>query len=879
MKSTVESIFAEMQNDSLGSLKQIAYAEENIIQQDYQNRYFFELIQNCRDANVLTKTQGKIKFLLDDNSLYVGNTGSPFTEGGLKAICRIGQSEKRDIEFIGHKGIGFISILEITANPTIITKNGTIYFDKQETAKKFKVSRTKDKNVVTSDIPLFSFPHFKTITTKNYSEFKNYETLLILPLKDDFSEDDIFNNFDEVISAEQILLLGYLSEIEFVYGDNSVKYTISQKNSIVSITKEKDGDKEFTKHFFTHSTHISIDTSILKDLTETERQIYSQDKSVEIKFALEIDSKSQFVPIHDADYYLFYPLEDYTGLNFIVHSHFSVDPARKHLKNTQLNKFILQKLAELLCSEKANGFFKTIKKRFPDEILQIFSFNRNTSSDLNNILYTAINENLKNTAFIKYNNTFLKPNQIVIGNSDDISLFGNVQVNDKTLISLPEKIKNWLVTELGVSKFGAVEFHTIIDTHSLKNKANFAYFKQLYNYCVKFGFKVLNRNVLLTENDELVKGNSTEVYYQIPTENLKLEHFPSSIKNEVTLLSSKVQVDNYIKFSELSGLKLFNILGIINKLLEIFERNVNSRVQIIALLFQFEKNGQLKMEYKAQIKKIIKLPIANSDNWYSPHSEIIYIETAELQEMYPQGKFLSYAKLGLQNEDKSKLLNFFWNIGVWNCPAILDKGILNNFDIDKPNIITEEFYEMILLKASFYKGFSPKSKNYLHNFKSTNFYKFLQGNSWVLGTEKRKPNLFKQTEVLAVSPNSLTTNEITLLSEFMPILELKYEDNKIFIDDFDLIHLNKLTVENYIILLKRIKEIYPQPTYNEHFKKFYNLILSIVFRFYQLNEKLKRELETQLKSIELLAVKNNQFVWAIGSNLGIANVWIVNKFL
>ena len=161
MKQNVENTFAKMQNDSLGSLAQIAYSEENIIKQDYQNRYFFELIQNCRDANVKTKTKGKIKFILNEGNLYVGNTGSPFTDEGLNAICRIGKSEKRDIDFIGHKGIGFISILEITANPIIITKNGTIYFDKGETLKKFESSRNKDMVIQMRDIPLFSFPHFK----------------------------------------------------------------------------------------------------------------------------------------------------------------------------------------------------------------------------------------------------------------------------------------------------------------------------------------------------------------------------------------------------------------------------------------------------------------------------------------------------------------------------------------------------------------------------------------------------------------------------------------------------------------------------------------------------------------------------------------------
>ena len=81
MKEIVEKIFQKMLNDSIDSLAQIEYVEKNIIKQDYENRYFFELIQNCRDANVLSKTRGRIKFILQDGALWVGNTGSPFTEG------------------------------------------------------------------------------------------------------------------------------------------------------------------------------------------------------------------------------------------------------------------------------------------------------------------------------------------------------------------------------------------------------------------------------------------------------------------------------------------------------------------------------------------------------------------------------------------------------------------------------------------------------------------------------------------------------------------------------------------------------------------------------------------------------------------------------
>src|SRR5205823_4899956 len=102
-------------------------SQEAQISNDYRGRLVYELLQNADDAMSGHATlDDRIVFRLTDDALWVGNSGRPLNEPDVKGLCGIGASSKGEAAdhrraSIGHKGMGFKSVLEITAAPEVIS--------------------------------------------------------------------------------------------------------------------------------------------------------------------------------------------------------------------------------------------------------------------------------------------------------------------------------------------------------------------------------------------------------------------------------------------------------------------------------------------------------------------------------------------------------------------------------------------------------------------------------------------------------------------------------------------------------------------------------------------------------------------------------------
>lgn len=95
---------------------------------EYIGRFLIELIQNGYDAHPPGTTDGEIDVYLDPNegdhgTLYVSNTGRPFSAKDVDGICNLGLSEKSLGDSIGNKGLGFRSVLAISREPEIYSKS------------------------------------------------------------------------------------------------------------------------------------------------------------------------------------------------------------------------------------------------------------------------------------------------------------------------------------------------------------------------------------------------------------------------------------------------------------------------------------------------------------------------------------------------------------------------------------------------------------------------------------------------------------------------------------------------------------------------------------------------------------------------------------
>ena len=100
--------------------------QESQISQDYRGRLTFELLQNADDAMAGGGSDERIVFRLTDSALEVSNSGRPLSDEDVAGLCGTGASSKtgtsgRRRASIGHKGMGFKSVLEITDQPEVIS--------------------------------------------------------------------------------------------------------------------------------------------------------------------------------------------------------------------------------------------------------------------------------------------------------------------------------------------------------------------------------------------------------------------------------------------------------------------------------------------------------------------------------------------------------------------------------------------------------------------------------------------------------------------------------------------------------------------------------------------------------------------------------------
>ena len=98
-------------------------SQEAQVASDYRGRLVYELLQNADDAMAdASTTSDRVSFLVTDDELWIANTGRALTEGDVHGLCGLGASSKVDAAgnrraSIGHKGLGFKSVLEITDEP------------------------------------------------------------------------------------------------------------------------------------------------------------------------------------------------------------------------------------------------------------------------------------------------------------------------------------------------------------------------------------------------------------------------------------------------------------------------------------------------------------------------------------------------------------------------------------------------------------------------------------------------------------------------------------------------------------------------------------------------------------------------------------------
>ena len=118
----VQTFFDELKNGTRNYRTITSLSSQ--ITQEYRGRCILEMLQNAHDAltNAEPDDQRRISFVLSttpDPVLLIGNSGRPFLTEDFDGICQLGQSPKDPNTSVGNKGLGFRSVLEVSACPEV----------------------------------------------------------------------------------------------------------------------------------------------------------------------------------------------------------------------------------------------------------------------------------------------------------------------------------------------------------------------------------------------------------------------------------------------------------------------------------------------------------------------------------------------------------------------------------------------------------------------------------------------------------------------------------------------------------------------------------------------------------------------------------------
>ena len=110
--------------------------QESQIAQDYKGRLIYELLQNADDAMEASDADARVYFRLSSDSLWVANSGKPLDDADVRGLCGISASSKlvqaKKRASIGHKGMGFKSVLEICDAPEVYSTTASFRFSAQD---------------------------------------------------------------------------------------------------------------------------------------------------------------------------------------------------------------------------------------------------------------------------------------------------------------------------------------------------------------------------------------------------------------------------------------------------------------------------------------------------------------------------------------------------------------------------------------------------------------------------------------------------------------------------------------------------------------------------------------------------------------------------
>lgn len=356
---------------------------ERLIGREYHGRFLIELLQNAADASRSDHTaSGRSRVVVQITEgpvLLVANEGAPMSaQVVIESLGHIGASTKAEGEAIGHKGIGFKSVLELTLSPEIysgLQQSGpqlAVGFDPDSAREKIRSASPRwdewvagvqglDPEDPFAAAPVLRFPHWIEELPKDVADLKErgFDTVVRLPFVERFAErlrlgvDTWLETVRDAlgdVSDQILLLLGCFDEVRLEDRLTGLDEVITQEVQEPPVEIAQGARREVVRVLRNGrlSSRWRLFRRTLPDLPHL---------AGEVAVGIRVDDGSSVetvLPAADdgpsAPFHLFFPTLIPSGLPFLLHAYFEVNAGRTdfYRGSAERNHAMLDELAKLV---------------------------------------------------------------------------------------------------------------------------------------------------------------------------------------------------------------------------------------------------------------------------------------------------------------------------------------------------------------------------------------------------------------------------------------------------------------------------------------------------------------------------------------------------
>lgn len=440
---------------------------ERNLRELYRSRAPYELLQNADDAGAK-----KVTFILLRDGLVFAHDGHWFTVDNFRSLAD-GWSDKKPDECIGHKGLGFRSVLDITPAPYLVKVDEKEFFAVtftwalnnghiQKTLERDPSLRSHYEtwtNFGQSACPVMAIPGlakkhslgasltiFNRLVRGDYGD--QFTTMFWFPAEDAHIDRKVLEELSpipiiadahgrevllEFLKHEVNVLLPFLASVEAVaiYENNDC---ISWAR--ISRAREEQEEKEITVHaevrglrhsesFFQMRFSFPIPPQI-SNQPDTPKAVKAMEEA-KVVLSVRLDGAQ---PVYDDNscFHVYFPTSDSTDVGFVIHGDFFVKPDRTRLMPGEYKKWLLGCAAEAA----ANKFLTQLLKRYHAHAvfaaLSPTDFAATNADTFVSLFSTKLQE--RTTPFVPTNAGLLKREEVVLPPRIDESGFWETHFSD-----------------------------------------------------------------------------------------------------------------------------------------------------------------------------------------------------------------------------------------------------------------------------------------------------------------------------------------------------------------------------------------------------------------------------------------------------------------